>query len=67
MARAGYDPTEAVRLWERMSQVKKPSIPPWLSTHPADDNRVSKLNEFLPDAMKIYNDAPNKFGTGSAL
>lgn len=67
MARAGYDPTEAVRLWERMSKIKKPPIPPWLSTHPTDEDRVRKANEFLPDAMKIYKDAPQKFGAGSVL
>ncbi|MCA1960264.1 MAG: M48 family metallopeptidase [Desulfomonile sp.] len=67
MARAGYDPTEALRLWERMSQIKKPPIPPWLSTHPTDQDRLRKLREFLPDAMKIYNDAPRKHGKGSDL
>lgn len=67
MARAGYDPTEAVRLWGRMSQIRKPPIPVWLTTHPTDDARVAKLKEFLPAAMKIYHDAPQKFGVGSAL
>jgi len=67
MARAGYDPTESLRLWERMAEIKKPQVPPWLSTHPADQDRLRKLKEFLPDAMRIYDDAPRKFGKGSDL
>jgi len=67
MARAGYDPEEAARMWERMSKIKKPPIPVWLSTHPADEDRISKLRESLPDARKIYNESPVKYGLGSML
>ncbi len=67
MARAGYDPAEAVRLWERMSKVTKPPIPIWLSTHPADEERVRKLREFLPEAEKIYSEAQVKYDIGSPL
>ncbi|MGO9571096.1 MAG: M48 family metallopeptidase [Desulfomonilaceae bacterium] len=67
MAAAGYDPAEAARLWDRMSKVKKPPIPVWLSTHPADEERVSKLKEFLPEAQKFYAEAPTKYGVGAPL
>jgi predicted Zn-dependent protease len=67
MARAGYDPAEAVRLWDRLSKIKKPPIPVWLSTHPADQDRVRKMREFLPDARRFYNEAPVKYGLGSLL
>ncbi len=67
MAAAGYDPTEAGRLWERMSKIKKPPIPVWLSTHPADEDRLRKLNECLPEAQKLYAQAPEKFGLGAPL
>lgn len=67
MAKAGYDPSEAVRLWERMSKIKKPPIPVWLSTHPADEDRIRKLKEFLPDAMKYYAEAKTKYGLGGPL
>lgn len=67
MARAGYDPAEAVRLWDRLSKIKKPPIPVWLSTHPADQDRVRKMREFLPDARKFYNEAPVKHRLGSLL
>lgn len=67
MARAGYDPAEAVRLWGRMAKIQKPPIPVWLSTHPADADRVKKLQEFLPDAQKFYGDAPAKYGLGETI
>jgi len=67
MARSGYDPAEAIKLWNRMSKVKKPPIPVWLSTHPADDDRIRKLAEHLPEARKHYSEAPVKFGRGSLL
>jgi predicted Zn-dependent protease len=67
MAAAGYDPAEACRLWERMSKIKKPPIPVWLSTHPADEERVRKLKECLPEAQKLYAAAPVKYGLGAAL
>ena len=58
MARAGYDPKEAINLWKRMSDIKKPPIPVWLSTHQADYDRLLKLTEHLPEAMKHYSEAP---------
>jgi metalloendopeptidase OMA1, mitochondrial len=67
MAAAGYDPSEAGRLWERMSKIKKPPIPVWLSTHPADEDRVRKLKECLPEAQKLYAAAPVKYGIGAPL
>jgi predicted Zn-dependent protease len=67
MAKAGYDPAESVRLWIRMSKINKPPIPEWLSTHPADGERVRKLKESLPDAEKVYRDTGKRFGLGSLL
>jgi predicted Zn-dependent protease len=67
MARAGYDPQEYVKLWERMAKIKKPPIPVWLSTHPTDDERIAKLRENLPAAMREYENAATKYGAGRAL
>ncbi len=37
MAKAGYDPNEAINFWQRFSQIKGDKGPPeWASTHPAD-------------------------------
>ncbi len=67
MAQAGYDPVEAPRLWERMSKISKPPIPVWLSTHPADEERVRKMWDSLPEAQKMYFEAKVKYGIGTPL
>jgi predicted Zn-dependent protease len=55
MAMAGYDPRNAVAFWERMAGHKEGAAPPeFLSTHPADDKRIEKIKELLPEAMKYY-------------
>jgi predicted Zn-dependent protease len=55
MAMAGYNPEQAVGFWQRMAAQKKGARPPeFLSTHPADETRIRKLKELLPDAMKYY-------------
>jgi len=54
MAKAGYDPREAVELWKRMAASKKGSPPQFLSTHPADQTRIEQLQAMMPKAMKIY-------------
>lgn len=50
MARAGYDPAEAVTLWQRMGASQRSSTPEFLSTHPVSSTRIQKLREFLPQA-----------------
>ena len=55
MALAGYDPREAIGLWERMraaSSGKKQAE--WLSTHPADTTRIADIRRWLPEAMQYY-------------
>lgn len=54
MALAGYDPSEAVKFWERMSNNNSSVVPQFLSTHPSDKNRVKAMQEFLPTAMQYY-------------
>ena len=46
--RAGYDPWEAPKLWERMSKLGGGGTPVWLSTHPAPDARAAYLRELIP-------------------
>jgi metalloendopeptidase OMA1, mitochondrial len=46
--RAGYDPYEAPKLWERMAARGGSSGPAWLSTHPASADRAQKLREMIP-------------------
>ena len=55
MAMAGYNPEEAIKMQERLAEVNKgKSYPEYLSSHPAAANRIEKLKEFLPEAMKYY-------------
>ena len=58
MARAGYDPAEAVKLWERFSAWRTKQgdgeSPEFLRTHPLDQSRVAALREFLPTAQREY-------------
>jgi len=61
MARAGYDPREAVSFWERMSQAGGGKAPPeFLSTHPSHDTRIQQLQEMLPQAIEIYNQSAHR-------
>lgn len=56
MAIAGYDPSEAPAFWERMAAGSGGgSQPEFLSTHPAHETRISRLNAALPKAMEYYN------------
>ena len=61
MAKAGYDPAAAPRVWERLagasdSQVNKAlSI---FSTHPRDYLRAQELRKHLPEARALYEAAP---------
>ena len=60
MARAGYDPREAIPFWERMSKQEGKSRPPqFLSTHPATETRIANIKKYIPEAMPHYK-APSK-------
>jgi len=68
MARAGYDPNEAVRFWTRFSQMKTGAKPPeLLSTHPADETRIANLKRYIPRAMAEYKHARAQYGLGESF
>lgn len=67
MARAGYDPQEAVRFWQRFGATGKGAPPEFLSTHPAGDTRVRTLQGAMAEALAIYNAHPNKKGIGESF
>ncbi|NCA69969.1 MAG: M48 family peptidase [Sphingobacteriia bacterium] len=56
MARAGFDPREAIGFWERFQSYNQGRArpPEFLSTHPLDDGRIAQLRRFLPEAMATY-------------
>ncbi len=53
-ATAGYDPQEAVRVWQRMQQGSEGAPPEFLSTHPSHETRINRLEKAMPEAIKIY-------------
>lgn len=58
MARAGYDPREAPRFWERFAKSTGNGPPEFLSTHPASGNRKRALEEQLGKVMPLYDKSP---------
>lgn len=57
MAKACYDPNAAVGLWQRMSRSEQNAPPQWLSTHPASENRIARIQEWLPQAKQAANES----------
>ncbi|HEY7490443.1 MAG TPA: M48 family metallopeptidase [Candidatus Tectomicrobia bacterium] len=55
MAKAGYDPHEAIPFWERMASGQKGQAPPeFLSTHPSGTTRMAQLRQWMPEALQYY-------------
>src|SRR5882724_6976375 len=54
-AMAGYDPREAIPFWQRMTAMGGQKPPMLLSDHPADADRIQKLQQLMPEALKYYN------------
>jgi predicted Zn-dependent protease len=54
MAKAGYDPRAAVRVWKKMSQMAGGQPPEWLSTHPSHESRIADLESRMSDAVALY-------------
>lgn len=54
MAKAGYDPREAPKFFERMSAGQNQKVPAFLSTHPADERRIRDLYNLIPQALPYY-------------
>ena len=54
MAEAGYDPREAVKLWQNFEALGGERPPEFLSTHPAEGTRIERLQELMPEALERY-------------
>jgi predicted Zn-dependent protease len=55
MARAGYDPGEALTLWNKMSKAEQGGQPKFLSTHPSPKDRTKNIQKLLPRVLPFYN------------
>ena len=58
-AQSGYDPHEAVHVWERMEQASKGQPPEFLSTHPGHGTRIKQLEAWMPEALTYYHPKPD--------
>lgn len=67
MANAGYDPHEAVSVWERMAQEGGPRPPEFLSTHPTPAQRIEELKALLPNALTYYQPSPDQVNESTRL
>ena len=59
MARAGYNPEAAEGFWRRGIEKERAmgggaGGPEFFSTHPASQERVEKIREWLPRAREVY-------------
>jgi predicted Zn-dependent protease len=57
MARSGYDPYQAVKLWEKMAAENPSRGPEFLSTHPSPDRRARDLFDYIRAQEKLGSQA----------
>lgn len=53
-AMGGYNPQEAIALWQRMAATGGAKPPEFLSSHPSDETRIANMQKFMPQALKYY-------------
>jgi metalloendopeptidase OMA1, mitochondrial len=54
MARAGYDPRQAIALWQNMERAAGEGPVEFLSTHPSPGSRIERLQALMPKALAEY-------------
>ena len=58
MAKAGFDPKQSIALWQKMEQASQGQQPiEFMSTHPAHATRIQSLEQHMPQAMALYQQA----------
>lgn len=57
LAEAGFNPQAAVELWQNMAKVSGGGGPSFLSTHPSGEQRIKTLQENMPQALQLYQQA----------
>ncbi|MDM4767099.1 M48 family metallopeptidase [Pelomonas sp. SE-A7] len=69
-ARAGYDPSAGVSLWEKMNQAAKGAPPKWFSTHPPSKERIRDIQANIPKVQGLYERSakpPQRFEVAAPL
>ena len=67
MARAGYDPAEAIAFWQRMAGAGGDQPPEFASTHPSHGTRIEHLRQMLPQVQAEYEKAAGaQTGSGNS-
>lgn len=59
MAKAGFDPTQSIALWQKMEQTSQNAQQPieFMSTHPAHATRIQNLQQHMANALQLQQQA----------
>lgn len=57
MAKAGFNPEQAVDLWKNMIAASGGRAPQWLSTHPDPQSRIQELGKRASSLVPVYQQA----------
>ena len=58
MAKAGFDPRQSIGLWQKMDQATQGQQPvEFMSTHPSHATRIQDLQQHMPQAMGLFQQA----------
>lgn len=57
MARAGYNPSAAISVWEKMAKMGGSGTLEFLSTHPSSQSRIDDMKNYMPIASKLYQES----------
>ncbi|WP_027157050.1 M48 family metallopeptidase [Methylobacter luteus] len=58
MAKAGFDPRQSINLWQKMDRAAQGQQPiEFMSTHPSHSTRIQDLNQHMPAAMGLFQQA----------
>ena len=57
MAQAGFDPRQAVDLWQNMMAAAQGRPPEWLSTHPDPRSRIDEMRRRAEGLVPVYEQA----------
>ncbi|MDP2902919.1 MAG: M48 family metalloprotease [Methylovulum sp.] len=58
MSKAGFDPRQSIALWQKMGRASQGQQPvEFMSTHPAHATRIQELEQHMPKAMALFQQA----------